>query len=255
MQIKKEDLLLVKPFSFAHICLMFCGACAVYLIWFMLGSRPEESRERFLLILCLANIALFVVYKFSLSVDEDFVRISGHEKFNWFNELPLQLCNINLFLIPLGILTGNRAILGFSFFIAPLGAIMALFFPEAAFDGYSLLLPRMIGFYFTHLLLIVCSISLMTLGFYKPEYADFPNIIIAFILLSLGVHFINIILRHTVCPFANYFFSFGSNVSILKFFWNILPIPYMYLLVPALSILSVYMTAVTFCINAVEQLH
>ncbi len=254
MRIKKEDLLQVKPFSFAHVCLMFCGACAVYLIWFMLRDRPEESRERFLLILCMANIALFVVYKFSLSVDEDFVRISGHERFNWFNELPLQLCNINLFLIPLGVLTGNRAILGFSFFIAPLGAIMAIFFPEPAFDGYSLLLPRMTGFYFTHLLLIICSLSLMALGFYKPEYADFQNIIIAFILLSLGAHFINIILRRTVCPFANYFFTFGSNVNILKFFWNILPIPFLYLVVPALTTLFAYMTVITFCINAIDGL-
>ena len=164
MPVKGMNLLLIKPFNFVHICLLAVGVGAIYLIWYKLRGKSEKTRERFLIGLCVANIALYFIYKVFLSVDAEFVQVSGLEKFNWFNELPLQLCNINLFLIPIGILTRKRGILGFAFFIAPLGAAMALTFPEIAFNGYSLLLPRMLGFYFTHLLLIVCGARLLPAG-------------------------------------------------------------------------------------------
>ena len=41
-------------------------------------------------------------------------------------------------------LTKKRPVLGFACFIAPLGALMAMCFPEPSFVGYSLLLPRII---------------------------------------------------------------------------------------------------------------
>ena len=135
MPVKGMNLLLIKQFNFVHICLLAVGVGAIYLIWYKLRGKSEKTRERFLIGLCVANIALYFIYKVFLSVDAEFVQVSGLEKFNWFNELPLQLCNINLFLIPIGILTRRRGILGFAFFIAPLGAAMALTFPEIAFNG------------------------------------------------------------------------------------------------------------------------
>ena len=134
-----------------------------------------------------------------------------------------------------------------------LGAAMALTFPEIAFNGYSLLLPRMLGFYLTHLLLIVCGISLTTLGFYRPEYRDFPGIIAAFIVLSLGAHLVNTILRNTVCPQADYFFTYGADISVLNMLWSVIPIPYVYLL-PALAVLLAYMGAITLGFNTVDRL-
>lgn len=253
MPVKGMNLLLIKPFNFVHICLLAVGVGAIYLIWYKLRGKSEKTRERFLMGLCVANIALYFIYKAFLSVDAEFVQVSGLEKFNWFNELPLQLCNINLFLIPIGILTRRRGILGFAFFIAPLGAAMALTFPEIAFNGYSLLLPRMLGFYFTHLLLIVCGISLTTLGFYRPEYRDFPGIVAAFIVLSLGAHLVNTILRSTVCPQADYFFTYGADISVLNLLWSVIPIPYVYLL-PALAVLLAYMGAITLGFNTVDRL-
>ncbi len=68
----------------------------------------------------------FVLYKGLLSQDGDFLEVSHMEKFNWLNELPIQLCNINLFLIPIGLKRRDRALMGFSFFVAPLGALAAI---------------------------------------------------------------------------------------------------------------------------------
>ena len=68
----------------------------------------------------------------------------------------------------------NRSILGFAFFVAPLGALMALLFPEPLFAGFPLFLPRIFGYYVTHAILVVCGLSLATLGFYRPRPKGYP---------------------------------------------------------------------------------
>lgn len=133
--------------------------------------------------------------------------------------------------------------MGFSFFVAPLGALMALLFPEPLFSGFSLLLPRIFGYYVTHAVLVVCGLSLATLGFYRPDSRDIPRILKTFVLLALSAHLTNVLFRLTVCPEANYFFTYGAEIGVLKLFWRIIPAPLLYGL-PALLILAGYMYAV-----------
>ncbi len=168
--------MIIRPFNAAHLLLLALAAGAVVLLWVLLRGQPERCRSAVLIALCAANIIGFFVYKGFLSRDMQFLQASGLDRFNWFSELPMQLCNINMFLIPIGILTKRRSLLGFAFFVAPLAALMALVFPEAPFVGYSLWLPRMLGFYATHILIIVCGLSLVTLGFYRPQFRDIPGI-------------------------------------------------------------------------------
>ena len=222
--------MIIRPFNAAYLLLLAFAAGAVVLLWALLRGRSERCRAAVLIALCAVNIIGFFVYKGFLSRDVQFLQASGLDRFNWFSELPLQLCNINMFLIPIGILTHRRSLLGFAFFVAPLGALMALVFPEAPFVGYSLWLPRMLGFYVTHILIIACGLSLVTLGFYRPDFRDIPGIAGTFLLLGIGALAVNFLLRHTVCPLANYFFVYGGDVdiSILNLFWKWLPVPFLY---------------------------
>lgn len=240
--------MIVSPLNRTFLLLMLALLTAVWLLWFALRRASERVRAAVLLAICACNIAGFFVYKSFLSVDAEFLRLSGLERFNWLSELPVQLCNINMFLIPLGILTKRRSILGFSFFLAPLGAAMALFFPELPFSGFSLALPRILGFYLTHMTLILCGLSLATLDFYRPERRDFPGILAAFLVLAAGAHVLNTLLRPTLCPEANYFFTYGADISILNFLWNLIPIPFFYEL-PALLLLLGYMGLVDLCFH------
>jgi len=130
----------ITPFRGLHLLLLLLTAAAVLLIFLLLRGKPEARRSRFLIGVCFFNLALFAGYKLSLSMDAAYVRAYYPNGFNIFNELPLHLCNINLFLIPLGVWKRNRSIMGFSFFVAPLGALMALLFPEPLFSGFSLFL-------------------------------------------------------------------------------------------------------------------
>ena len=98
--------MIIRPFNAAHLLLLALAAGAVVLLWVLLRGQPERCRSAVLIALCAANIIGFFVYKGFLSRDMQFLQASGLDRFNWFSELPMQLCNINMFLIPIGILVG-----------------------------------------------------------------------------------------------------------------------------------------------------
>ena len=62
-------------------------------------------------------------------------------------------------------------------------------------------------------------------------------------MLAVGAHLINLLLRLTLCQEANYFFTYGAEIGVLKLFWRIIPEPLLYGL-PAPLILAGYMYAV-----------
>lgn len=222
---------------------VFGGTVAfIVLLWALFRKTSEKTRKIVLIGLCVINLIIFCVYKYFLSLDQWYME---QGLFNWWSELPLHLCNINMFLIPIGILTKKRGIMGFSFFLAPLGATMASVFSPAAFTGFSLALPRMWGFYATHMLIIVCGITLATFNLYRPRVKDLPRIAITFFLLAFAAFCITVLLRNlTGCTTVNYFFTWThDDISILKMFWNLIPVPFLYEL-PAILILAVYMAIV-----------
>ena len=107
----------ITPFRGLHLILLLLTAAAVLLIFLLLRGKPEARRSRYLIGVCFFNLALFAGYKLSLSMDAAYVSAYYPNGFNIFNELPLHLCNINLFLIPLGVWKRNRSVMGFSFFL------------------------------------------------------------------------------------------------------------------------------------------
>ena len=107
--------MIIKPFNAAHIGLFVFAAAAVLFLRLILRDRSEKARKLVLIVICCVNIVCFFAYKFALSRDAEFLAVSGIEKFNWFNELPIQLCNINMFLIPIGLIAKNARYSDFRF--------------------------------------------------------------------------------------------------------------------------------------------
>ena len=236
--------MILQPFNSVFWVLMAGMVALISGLWLLVRRRDEKMKTCILIGLCVLNLLIFIAYKILLSMDKNYWALTGVESFNWFSELPLHLCNINMFLIPLGILTRSNAIKGFSFYAAPLGALMAMIFPDAAFRGYAVTEPRILGFYVTHMLIFVCGISLLTFGFYRPAVKDLPRVAVTVFVIALAMHGVNALLRSTVCPEVNYFFTFGADISILNLFWSWIPIPFLYLL-PAVVIMALYMAIFT----------
>ena len=214
----------------------------------ILKNRSEKTKKIVLITACVLTFIGFFVYKYFLSIDTEYDKlvIETRGGFSWWAELPLQLCNINMILIPIAVATKFRPLMSFSFFLAPLGALMALMFPAVGFTDCSIWLPRMIGFYGTHFMIIIEAIALVTFGFYRPKFKDFPKTILTLVILLLVITGVNLLLIKTgLYDRANYFFTMEhEGISILKLFWSWIPVPVLYLL-PGAVILLTYMSLVT----------
>ena len=239
----KTDFWLMAPFN-----TLFCITFAFFLLLLaaagvLLKNKDDHTKRVILSVVCMITFIGFFVYKYYLSIDAEYDLLTAdREGFNWWNELPMHLCNINMTLIPVAVLSKNRPLMNFCFFVAPLGAMMALAMPTAGFSGYSLLLPRMLGFYGTHFMIVIEGLAIVTFGLYRPEFRDLPGTFLAAVGLTFMVFLFDTLLRFTgIYTRANYFYTYETEGNVLlNLFHSWIPVPFLYL-IPCLAILGAYM--------------
>lgn len=230
--------MIIRPFNLVHIGVLLLAVILTIVASLLLRKKEQKTKDYIMIGVAIFNIVFFVVYKIWLAND------ATYEGFSIWKELPLQLCNINMFLIPLGIILKNKYLLTFSFYIAPLGALMALVFPDINFINNDIFMLRNIGFYGTHIIIFGMGLMLAPLGYIEPKMKNIPVLLISAVIFSLGAFVINILLGLTTGENINYFYVMNpSGISILELFWSLIPVKYLYLL-PAALILTVYVVIV-----------
>ena len=238
--------LIMKPFN-ALFCAVFAFFILILIIASKLVRNKSEKTKRYILAAAsFLTLIFFFIYKYYLSLDAEYRIVNASMGgFNWWSELPLHLCNINMILITVAMLWNNRALMRFCFFVGPLGATMALVMPGIGFSGYSILLPRMLGFYGTHFAIVIEALAIVTFGLYKPVIRDLLPTALSILVIGFGVHCINTLMRFTgINPKANYFFSYETEGNpLLEIFHKWIPYPFLYLL-PCIAILAVYMSLI-----------
>ena len=250
-----QDFWIMSPFN--HLFLVCFAVFILLLVFFslLLRNKSTETKSAILVTACIVTLIGFFFYKYYLSLDGEYNVITADMGgFNWWGELPLQLCNINMILIPIAVLKKSRPLQCFCFFVAPLGALMALIMPANGFDGYSLLLPRMLGYYGTHFMIVIEGIALVSFGLYRPKFRDLPRAVVTALPISFGIFLFNLLLRHSgLHPKANYFFSVETEGNVLlELFHSWIPVPYLYLL-PSIGILGAYMLVITIPFALLER--
>ena len=220
-----------------------------FAFWLIFRKTSEKTRRIAVAALYIAGFAFFWLYKYWISIDEAYSVITaeaGKGAFSWWSELPLHLCNINLMLLPIAVLSRNRSLLSFVFFMAPFGAIFAMVMPDVGFYGFSLFEPRVFGYFVTHMLILVSSLILGLLDLYRPKFRDIPMTMVYAFGISFIVFGINMLFRAThVNDFANYFYTVvPPDGTPLVFFHKLIPVPYLYM-IPVMLFLPVYMALVT----------
>lgn len=242
-----NDFRIIKPFN-TIFNLVFAGFLLILIIASLLVSNKSESTKQIVLVTaCILALIGFAVYKYYLSNDSEYnVATASMGGFNWWGELPLQLCNINMLLIPIAVITKNQPLSCICFFVGPLGALMALIMPGIGFNGYSLLLPRMLGYYGTHFMVLIEGLALVTFGLFKPRLHDLPRAVLITFVIGFAVFLFNVFLRRTgLHPKANYFFTMETEGNfVLEIFYKWIPYPFLYLL-PSIVILATYMVIIT----------
>ena len=240
--------MVIEPLNGVFFCFLLAFVALAFLFVQVFKKKSEKSKTRFLVILYLLTLLLFVVYKTALPLDEEYIHICDENwgGFSYWNELPLNPCNIMLLLMPVAARTRRKILLVMCFFTSFIGPTMALLMPISGFSGVSLFLPRALGYYVTHVLILIAPILLFGLKIYRPCFRDVIFYIAGIILIAFVVFLINILLRKSgLCPAANYFFCMDpDNNAILMFFFRLIPIPFLYvlpcslLMVPACLLLT-----------------
>ena len=242
-----SDFWVIRPFNTVFNIVFAFFLLILVIASLLLKGKSEKTRQTVLVSACILTLVGYFVYKYNLSLDKAFNEITASiGGFNWWGELPLQLCNINMILIPIAVLKKSRPLMSFCFFLGPLGALMALVMPGLGFDGYSLLLPRMLGYYGTHFMILIEGLAIVTFGFYRPKFRDLPLTVLAALLISFCIFMFNLLLRRTqLHPHANYFFSVETEGNfLLDIFYGWIPVSYLYL-IPCILILVPYMLLIT----------
>ena len=247
---------IMRPFNplFITVALLFLAILVVSSL--ILRKKSEETRRTVLVTACVVTFIGFFIYKYALSLDAEFnAATASMGGFNWWGELPLQLCNISMILIPIAVIRKSRPLMCFGFFIGPLGAFMALVIPGNGFDGYSLLIPRMLGYYGTHFMIVIAGWALVTYGLFRPRFSDLPGAALSLLVLALAVFCVNMLLRWSgLHPRANYFFTVETEgIGLLETFYRWIPVPLLYM-IPCIGILLVYMAVVTAAFDGVEKI-
>ncbi len=170
-----SDFWIIRPFNPVFMLVFAFFLLLLIVSSILLKGKSEKLRTTVLVTACMITLVGFFVYKYYLSLDTAFNEITASKGgFNWWGELPLQMCNINMILIPIAVTKKSRPLMSFCFFVGPLGAMMALAMPGLGFDGYSLLLPRMLGYYGTHFMVVIEGLAIVTYGFFRPSFRDLP---------------------------------------------------------------------------------
>ena len=250
-----SDFWIMKPFN-----ALFFGVFAIFILLLIASSlalkgKSEKTKGTVLISACILTLIGFVLYKYFLSLDKDYNLITADMGgFNWWGELPLQLCNINMILIPIAVWKKSRPLACFCFFLGPLGALMALAMPGNGFAGYSLLLPRMLGYYGTHFMIVIEGWALVAFGLFRPRLKDLPRTILAVFAIAFAVFLFNMLLRWTgLHPKANYFYSVETEGNfLLEIFHRWIPFPFLYL-IPSIGILMVYVLLITIPMELIER--
>ena len=109
---------------------------------------------------------------------------------------------------------------------------MAIVMPGVGFEGCSLLLPRMLGYFGTHYMVQIEALALLTFGFFRPEFRDLPMTLITIAGITFAVFLFDMLLRVTgLYPRANYFFAVETEGNfLLDLFYSWIPLPFLYLI-------------------------
>ena len=244
----KESFWILRPFNPIYLCTFAFFIALLVISSILLKNRSERTRSIVLCTACIITAVGFFVYKYFLSIDVEYdqVAYAAMGGFNWWGELPLHMCNINMLIIPIAVWRKNRALMSFSFYTGTLGATMALLMPSMGFAGYPIFMPRMIGFWGTHFMVLIEAIAIVAYGLYRPNFKDIPKTILTVVIVTFCIFLIDVFIRTTgLNPRANYFFAMETEGNpVLEIFHRLIPIPFVYE-IPCLLIMAPYMCLVT----------
>lgn len=220
-------------FTVGHILSLVGTVVAVFVLYFALKGKSAKTQTLVLFPLSLWGIASII---FNLLY--------------WgapLENLPLHLCSVNAFVLPIVVLTKNKT-LGNMLLVWCLGAVAALVLNNEM-SVWPFFSWPIFFYYWPHVVEFAIPIVLISLGLVKKE----PKCIFTTVAITMGiytlVHFANLAINQYCTAnnildaegnvvFANYMYSLAPNNPLVELFMKWVPGGYwhMYLIVPILVV-------------------
>ena len=235
---------------------MFSLVPVTVLPYLVIRNRPEQEIRRILVILSMIATLLFFILRLMLFTDETFIAEFGTGwKVKLTHLLPFHLCYVTPLLLIAGLLADRKRLIAFSFYIGPIGAILAIAFPDGFYIDKPLLMPSVFMFYLLHALLIALYFNSGFYGFFRIGWTDGVIAVVYLMVIALIMHGVNLAGRALGFSDMNYFYTMESGGSgLLETFheWN--PRPYLYLFLPCTAIGLVWTTLMTACSKVISRI-
>lgn len=159
----------IEFYNIIHVfVLLFVVAfCIVFPL--SIKKLSSKSKDKILLLLAIFNIMLY------------FIKIAFIYKKPWFDifdDLPLDICGINLFICLFAIIFKKEYLYNYLYFIGSLGGAAALLMPNGPFLNCNLFEPVTFIYYLQHMILATFPIILIILGYFVQSYHLFGRILL-----------------------------------------------------------------------------
>lgn len=222
-------------FSITHIVSLIVGCLLIIGLYFVLKNKSEKIQVNVLFLLSLSGVAaiLYNLIKWNSPLEY----------------LPLHLCSLNAVILPIAVKTKSK-ILNNLLLLWSLGALFALVVNHEQGD-YEIFSWTFALYYFPHLFYLGIPILAFQLNLVKKDYKCIVSTLIITFLAYTVIHFVNLLINRIAITnhivdwrgdviSVNYMFSIIPTNPLLKFFWEILPYRYWYMLL-VLPIVALYL--------------
>ena len=244
--------MIISSGNFVWWAVMALMGTGTYGLYIMLESCDVRVQRIALLVCGFVVFVLYFLQRFFMFRDPDFLEEFGtgiKERFvQW---LPLHVCYSGLMLTMVGLFCDYDPLEAFGFYVGWLGAFMAMVSPDGYYQSKNLFHPPILFLYLTHGLLMALYSCIWFLGLFQPSWSAGIQSVLILILLTLGLHGINLLGHRWGLTTMNYGYTMSpGGSSLLEIAWKWLPYRYLYVLIPG----SLFFGVWTIIVNALYYL-
>lgn len=170
-------------FDSDHLLLMLCVAVAIHTGLRIVKKQTPEQAER---TVKRAAVAVPVVE----GIHTIWLYLCGQT--NWVKLLPLHLCAMQSFFIPLAVFSKNKVLREFVYCTSILGGICAIVFPVGVAETYPMIHFQTIQTMVLHGLLIFVPLALIVSGQFMPDKKNYGKVVLVLLCaatVAAGVDF------------------------------------------------------------------
>ena len=143
--------------------------------------------------------------------------------------------------ILIGLVKNKRTLMSVGFLVMPIGGFTTLLFPDIAFKGMTYLHPTYFLFMVIHVIMIAVGIGIYSANICRPGYKDVPKVGLFLAAVAVETFIINLLFG-LFGQNPNYMYTLGPNQNTaLTFFYNILPVPLLYIFLMILIFMGLAM--------------